>query len=1302
MNQLDTLLADNPFPGLRPFEQADAERFFGRDTHIAELAQRLETVNFMAVTGDSGCGKSSLVRAGLLSCLQRHAGEEGGARWQCAVMRPGRHPIAALAQAMTPLLDPPSEPGPPDPLDESLLNARLNIGDRGLIDAVALAGLGPGQRVLIVVDQFEEVFRYDIVREEASAFVKLLLAVAQDPESPVSVVITMRTDALGLCADHQGLPEAVSRGQYLVPRLTRAQRKQAIEGPVEMRGQHMDAALLQRLLNDVSNAFDDLPILQHVLARTWVMWARRVCGDGHPAGQDASIRLEDYVAAGTSAHALSNHGKEACDELQAHDAVIGRVFRALTERVADTGGRGRSAEGLERRRPLALDRLRAVVGAPPEVVDQVIERFRRADTGFLAAGPALIDGSQTIDIAHESLIRQWDRMRTWLTEEAKAVKDLRWLVQMAEKHRDEDGPLLQRKSVALALKSEKVQRPNVAWVGLCLNQNNAEAGDTFALLNNYVRTSRWRGRLAIASLCLLPLLLIPFLYAVWSVNRTFAQELASRAQSLRGRLPAQAALVAVKALEINGDNKSATATLRSALLDLEQVHIERVVPRDTGMQAMRASPDRSLVLAFGDKTLQVLDVATLQPAPGTSPMSRAGRITDASITGDRQVVVTQTEGNAWQVQRVGQPEVVKLACPGEGNAVFTHAVAQTGHAVAIGCYRGDVLVGEPDGGVFKVSHHFRHQGLQDRTATALAFAQDDQLLASGDAGGLVNVWRLDQPEPADGRAWIGQAQPGDMGSVLKQGDAVVRLRFHPVSPSLLISASDDGTATKWQLDVPGRRLSGQDGKSGWLFKHDRPVSEAVFAPHPERDPVITVDGKNVHVWSDEQRKVDLSGHEDWVTGVQTSADGKLLATASSDGTARIWSVDTGLTVAVLRGHLGAVTHAQFLGQESERVLTIGADGQVFVWRLKPIERVAYAHRKWAFGAAFSPDARHIAVGLESGSSVITSSAEGDAAPGHSVPIKLDEGSGLGKISWSRDGRAFLGTVLHAKQFQIRELRVFDASSGARLWPRQKAGLFLGAFAQQRDELLSSDREGRLEIWDSHQLQGDEPRPIASFAGAGGDTTAIAISPDGQWVAASAGRSIMLWPRGQPQAKPRELRGHEGSVTDLVFSQDGRFLLSGSADRSARIWPVGDGLTLGEGTPTVLQGNTSQVTSVAFDATGRRVLTGNVRGTIDVWRFDPQERSQEDRAERLVTLRWHNEGVNAVSFSPDGETILSASDDGSVRRGKCLPCWMSPDGLRAAAMQKARVSSEEQKEIERQPKGTFSRALDTLRWPKSLF
>jgi hypothetical protein len=155
------------------------------------------------------------------------------------------------------------------------LEGRLRLGGLGLAEIVRLARLEPDVRVLVVVDQFEEIFRFKrmIDPEEAAAFVKLLLIAANEPASRVSVVLTPRSDALGHCADFPNLPEAINRDQYLVPKLTRDQRKDAIVKPVELRGRTIAPRLVQRILNEVTNDFDDLPIMQHLLTRTWRQWA---------------------------------------------------------------------------------------------------------------------------------------------------------------------------------------------------------------------------------------------------------------------------------------------------------------------------------------------------------------------------------------------------------------------------------------------------------------------------------------------------------------------------------------------------------------------------------------------------------------------------------------------------------------------------------------------------------------------------------------------------------------------------------------------------------------------------------------------------------------------------------------------------------------------------------------------------------------------------------------------------------------------------------------------------------------------
>ena len=194
----------------------------------------------------------------------------------------------------------------------------------------------------MLVDQFEELFRFrrvgragsgDGVEDEAEAFVHLLLEAAGQDELPIYVLLTMRSDFLGDCVQFPGLPEAINRGQYLIPRLDRRQRRAVIEGPVRVGGAEIDPPLLQRLLNDVGDDPDQLPILQHALMRTVDLWLERTGGEAEPIG------LTDYLAAGTMGEALARHAEEAWRELDLRGRRVGEaLFKCLTERTVDGQG----------------------------------------------------------------------------------------------------------------------------------------------------------------------------------------------------------------------------------------------------------------------------------------------------------------------------------------------------------------------------------------------------------------------------------------------------------------------------------------------------------------------------------------------------------------------------------------------------------------------------------------------------------------------------------------------------------------------------------------------------------------------------------------------------------------------------------------------------------------------------------------------------------------------------------------------------------------------------------------------------
>lgn len=446
----------NPFPGLRPFETEEYRLFFGREGQSDALLTRLQRTRFLAVVGTSGSGKSSLIRAGLMPALHGGLMAGAGSGWRIAVMRPGGDPIGNLAaELVKDDVLPAAGAGLRASEAEAVIDATLRGGSLGIVDVAYQGRLGEHEKLLIVVDQFEELFRFRAAQQntnadEASAFVKLLLEAAQQRELSIYVVLTMRSDFLGDCAQFQGLPEAINDGQYLIPRMTRDERRFAVTGPVGVTRGKITEPLVNRLLNDVGDNPDQLPILQHALMRTWEHWQanRR---NGEPIG------MEHYEAIGTMSFALSRHADEAFNELP--DArsreIAEKLFKALTERGADNR---------EIRRPTRMGALCTIAGASLPEMTAVIDVFRRVGRSFLMPPAGVpLHADTVIDISHESLIRNWERLKLWVNEEAQSARYYRRLAEATVLHREGSEGLMQDPALQIILDWYQESKPNAAW-----------------------------------------------------------------------------------------------------------------------------------------------------------------------------------------------------------------------------------------------------------------------------------------------------------------------------------------------------------------------------------------------------------------------------------------------------------------------------------------------------------------------------------------------------------------------------------------------------------------------------------------------------------------------------------------------------------------------------------------------------------------------------------------------------------------------------------------------------------------------
>ena len=451
----------NPFPGLRPFRADEEYLFFGREKQVDAMVDKLAKTRFLAVVGTSGSGKSSLVNCGLHPALHLGLLASAGTAWRIAQFRPGSNPIRAMAEALATegVLYKSAPPGRFSLAE--VIETTLRMSKMGLLDAFEQAPIEPGANLLVVADQFEELFRYEKIKgssgqkdnglgEEATAFVNLLLEPRMHPSVRIYVVLTMRSDFLGDCAQFSGLPEAINAGQYLVPRMTRDERRLAVEGPIGVGGARITPVLLTRLVNDVGDNPDQLSILQHALNRTWAAWEKEAAGQG-------PLDLRHYEAVGTMANALDQHAEEAFSQLGGgyQQRICEKVFKALTDVGTDFRGI---------RRPTRLSTLCDIAGASEGEVKSIIEVFRHPSRSFLMPpAPEPLRADTVIDISHESLMRVWKRLKGWTEEEARSASNYRRLAETAELNVAGRANLLRNPELQLALDWQAHEQPNEAW-----------------------------------------------------------------------------------------------------------------------------------------------------------------------------------------------------------------------------------------------------------------------------------------------------------------------------------------------------------------------------------------------------------------------------------------------------------------------------------------------------------------------------------------------------------------------------------------------------------------------------------------------------------------------------------------------------------------------------------------------------------------------------------------------------------------------------------------------------------------------
>jgi WD40 repeat protein/tetratricopeptide (TPR) repeat protein len=1230
----------NPFPGLRPFTQEEDYLFFGREEQTLELLQRLGSHRFVAVVGTSGSGKSSLVRCGLLSELLGGKMLGAGSSWEIAVTHPGGNPLALLTDA---LLDADLYDREEEHVRENLL-ATLSRSHFGLVEAVKQAGIGSETNFLLVVDQFEEIFRFQDAgqrqQEVANEFVSLLLEAVRQKDVPIYVVLTMRSDFIGECGQFEGLAEMVNRGEFLIPRLTREQYKRVIEGPIKVAGGQIAPRLLQRLLNDLGQQADQLPCLQHALMRTWDVWTAR--------GDSEALDLDDYQRVGRMAEALSQHADEIYDSLASdrQRELCQGMFQALT--VEESNSRGI-------RRPQRLGRLCQILEVPAAELIPIIDAYRHRGVTFLMPSPDVeLTESTIIDISHESLMRVWTRLRQWVEEESQAAGIYHRLAESAALHEQNKAGLYRDPELGIALAWQEAKRPNAAWaeryrpgfdlaMAFLAKSQRASIAEEQALeaarqreleqAQRLAEAERQRAhdqaraatrlRLLVRGLGVVAAVALLATVFAWRA-REEARQNASVAESHRkqaedAQQKTELALTEVAAARVLAEKNLETAVtaqenalqaekrsrefryatdvqLAATLLEDENANATRVLTRlsDHDPEVDAALREKDDLRGFEWHYLK-----RLVESRSTIFQGFDKPVVGVAVTPEGELLTLDSEASLQcrdlETRRETRPTVDLK----KGRNLISSVMSRDGRLVALGLEDRVILCSTQTGAETGVT-------IPAKCRAGLMFSSDGQKIITVDSS--IGWWDATTGKPIAvedfkhrifGASYHPTSLSADGLTVAMGGLGQFRSQFSVYRlnietreiTKLPDTGSNSGTKRTLMLSPDGGTIAVSYFFAGTIYFHD------------------TVTGKKLSEIS--------TAHPASVSAIAFSPDGSQLATAAMDGSIKVWKDfrnSDSTTSLSLMGHSAQVSSLQWT-PDGKQIVSAGSDNSVRLWNLEQSGQSLHSTIAESRGVRvrYSPDGTLMAIA-------------GDGAG-----IRLREGTS--------------GEIVAELPGENDELR----SDSVAFSPDQRllAAGFGGKQNFSQIELWDIDRRERLAV-----LPGSTEIPGYATTEYSGIPSALAFSPDGKYLVTGFG-PLNLLGGGDQGNQPllvydvasrrsiRRLEGHRNSCLSVVFSADGSRLASASNDGTVRIWDVSSWQEL-----HVLQNpdistdrGQRRLTDIAFSPDGQLLAAASGEGSVIIW--DP--RSGEHRQ----SLQGHSNDVWAVAFSPDGRTLASSSTDNTI-------------------------------------------------------
>ncbi|HEY4854167.1 MAG TPA: AAA family ATPase [Streptosporangiaceae bacterium] len=1209
-----------PYPGLAAFATSEAEWFFGRERLTAELVERLAEglrgTGPLLVVGPSGAGKSSLLRAGLVPALARGSLPVPGAQsWPVLLFTPTAHPVHELAARLSELTgtDPETLANRVTADPHQLTDVLRDVSDhaRGTIETT-------DARVVLVVDQFEEIFALCADKAEREVFVSALCTAARAGagegrvDAPMAlVVLGMRADFYGHCAAFPELVGALQASQVIVGPLTVSELRAVIIEPADAIGLRLQPGLVEVLLRDLGTDPDPqrrsdvarydagaLPLLSHALRSTWQQ------REGH------TLTLNGYHLTGGISGAVATTAERMYVRM---DNAAQRLARLVLMRLVQVG------DGADdtRRRVDRAELLREF--SDPATVTGVLEAFARARLATLDA--------DTVEITHDALLRHWPRLKEWIDTDRAGLLIHQHLIEAAHTwERESKDAFALYRGTRLATARDWVEgghhdelAPLVAeFLDTSIRHEHTEQ-----------RTARRRTRRLYQLLTTVTVLFVIAAglagYALRQRAVAYDQrqsavsrQVAIEADRMRGIDVSLAMQLSLAAYQISPTNEA-----RSGLLDSSaMIPATRILGPLGVVQSVALSPDqRTLAAGSSDHAVRLWDVTTPgQPHALATLTGSTSDVYSVAFSPDGHTLAAaggEKTVRLWDVTRPSHPVLLGQPLTGPSNTVYSVAFSPDGHTLAAGS--ADHTVRLWDVSQPTAPHMIATLAGPAGYVYSVAFSPDRRTLAAGSADKTVRLWDVTAP-----------SDPIPLGPPLTgPAQTVFAVAFSPDGRTLAVGSADRSVRL-WNVAHPARAVRlGRPLTGPTSF-----VYSVAFSPDGNSLAVGSADG-SVRLWNlAADRVTALLHHPGPVTSVAFGHDSHTLATGSADGQARLWT----LPGPVLTGPARGVTTVAF--SPDGRILAAGSiDAKVWLWDVanpaqpQPLPSLT-GPAGTAYSVAFSPDGRTLAAG----SIDKTVRLWNVSHPARPIPLGRPLTGPAGpveSVAFSPNGRILAAGSDDAKVW------LWDVANPAQPQPLPSLTgpanyVYSVAFSPNGRILAAGSVDKTARLWNITRPA--QPTPLGRpLTGPTNYVESVAFSPEGNTLAVgSADHTVRLWNLASP-ARPtplgQPLTGPNSTVYTVVFSPDGHTLATGNLDDTIWLWDVTN--TLQPHARVILTGPTDVVYGVAFSPDGHTLAVGSADNTVRLWRTDPSHVASyicSIAGDPLTRTEW-NQYIPGLPYNP---------------------------------------------------------------------